>query len=226
MEFLPNREAELVTWSGLFSSGITTLNTAVGISPAQATAYAALNTTWVAKYNATQDESTNSTAARIEKDLAKKELIANARLLAGIIQKFPGTTDAQRAQLNLSIKDVEPTPVPIPGQAQLMVKGVEGNTVKVRVIDPANPTKRGRPAGVQGVHVYTHVGETYPAELSLYQFQGAVTRAFFNVEFPVEAAATAAKVWIVVAYYNPRGEEGQASIPVFANLQIGSVESA
>jgi hypothetical protein len=223
-DFIPKRESDLVTWSNTFSEGLTALNTQVGVSAALATEYAGLNTTWLTKYNAYQNDSTNSTTARIEKSEAKKALIAKARLLAGIAQRHPATTNAQRAELGITVKDVEPTPLPIPGQAQALVKGVNGKKVTTRVIDPANPTRRGRPAGVQGIHVYSHVGETYPPDLRDYDFQGAVTRSPVTVEFP--DAAPGAKVWIVVAYYNPRGEEGAPSTPVFANLAVGSVESA
>jgi hypothetical protein len=225
MDYLPDRDSDLVTWSAAFSAGLTALTTAVGISSGQASDYADLNDTWVEKFNASQNESTNSMASRIEKNEARAALVASARQLAGIVQKFPGTTNAQRAQLGLTVKDVEPAPAPIPGQAAVEVLSVNGRTAKIRIADPENPTRRGKPDAVASIVVFSYVGETAPLDLDQYAYQGTVTRTITLVQFGPEVAF-GAKVWFVAVYLNRRGEEGAPSVPVSAILAGGTVEAA
>jgi len=50
-DYLPAREAELVTWVNTFKSVITAAPTAVGLTAAQATSYGTLVTNFVAAYN-------------------------------------------------------------------------------------------------------------------------------------------------------------------------------
>ena len=110
--FLPGREASLITWSNNFSTLITATPTAFGLTAAQATAFAALNTAWVSAYNTAKNALTRSPANIITKDQAKKLMIAEARQLAGVIQKFPTITNTQRSELGLTVPNT-PSPVPV-----------------------------------------------------------------------------------------------------------------
>ena len=92
---IPGREADLVTWGNTFAAGLATLATQVGITTSQVTTFAGLNTAWVDLYNQAQAEATRTKPVLLNNDAAKRAMIANARLLAGIIQKFPGTTNAE-----------------------------------------------------------------------------------------------------------------------------------
>src|SRR5437660_2372 len=104
--FIPKREADLVVWSNNFNALVSVNFLLYSVTSAQAATYTTLNTAWVAAFNAANSDATRTPAAIVTKDAAKFSLIANARLLAGIIQKSPIVTNTQRAALGLTIRNL------------------------------------------------------------------------------------------------------------------------
>ena len=156
--FLPTREANLVAWSNNFFTLISATPTAFGLTAAQATAYATLNTAFDTAYNTIKNNTTRSPANIIAKNQAKKNLIASARQLAGVIQKYPAITNAQRSALGLTVPNM-PSPIPPPGTAPALEIGVvSGFAVNVKLHDSASGSKRGKPAGVSGASIFSYVG--------------------------------------------------------------------
>jgi hypothetical protein len=225
-DFLPKREAELVTWSTNFDTRITATPTTFGLTAAQATAYGTLHDAFVTAYNAATNAGTNSASAIVTKNTAKAALIASARQLAGIIQKFPGTTNTMRSELGLTVKDAEPTPIPPPAVApSVVVTSSSGNTVGLRLVDPANPTRRGKPAGVDGIAVFSYVGATAPTDEAGWKFEGNTSRTAVEVVFP-GTTAPGAKVWFTAFYFNQRKQRGPSATPVGTNIAGGSAMAA
>jgi hypothetical protein len=223
-DFLPSRDSELVTWSNTFSAFLTATPTVVGITAAQATAYAALNSSWLTSYATANAALTRSPANIITKNSVRKALTISARQLAKIIQGYPGTTDAQRAELGLTIPAV-PTPVPVPSAApNIDIVSRTGTTVRIKLHDGTG-TKRGKPAGVAGASVYSYVGATPPSTGAGWTFEGNTTRTEIDVQF----AATLVPgtiVWLTACWYNPRGQSGQGCTPLSAILAGGGMSLA
>ena len=78
--------------------------------------------------------------------------------------------------------------------------------MRLRLIDPANPTRRGTPAGVRGAAVFSYIGATPPTSLSDWKFEGNVTRkgmpkplhlALFVRRFAREVRAPFPPAWAV-----------------------------
>jgi hypothetical protein len=129
--FPPDREAELVTVSGLFGTKIGLTSLVFGLTAAQATAYNLLQVAFVNSYNVAQADATRSPMNVSLKDQAKRNLILNLRLLAGIVQKFPGTTNAMRLDLGLPQR-MQRGSIPAPASAPLIdVKSVAGRTASL-----------------------------------------------------------------------------------------------
>lgn len=225
-DFLPSREAELLTWSTNFKTRILLAPLPIGLSVIQATAYGALHDSFVTAYNAATNDGTNSRSAIVSKNAAKILLIANARLLAGIVQKFPGTSNTQRSELGLTVRDAEPTPIPPPATAPtLSIVSTIGNTVRIRLKDPANPSRRGRPSGVDGAAIFTFVGAVAPTEEADWTFQGNTARTSINITFPGSTPA-GAKVWFTAFWFNPRKQSGPPAIALGINLPGGAAMAA
>ncbi len=224
-KYPPAREAQLVTYSANFKTKITATPTVFGLTAAQATSYGTKHDAFVAAYTVAQDPETRSPANIATKDVAKATLIAEFRMLAGIVQRFPGTTNPMRVELGLPERDTEPTPIPAPSAAPMIeVKSVSGRTARIRLMDSASPTRRGRPAGTIGAAVFSHVGPTPPADLAAWKFEGNTGRTTVDVLFP-STVASGATVWLTAFWFNPRKQSGPACDPVSANLPGGSVST-
>src|SRR5439155_14001590 len=119
-----------------------------------------------------------------------------------------------------------PSPIPAPASSpQIMIKSTIGNTIRIKLIDPANPTRRGKPPGVDGVSIFSFVGEEAPTDAAGWKFEGNTTRTTFDVTFP-NTVAPGAKVWPTAFWFNPRALSGPACTPVGANIPGGSAMAA
>lgn len=210
--YLPMKDAELLTWSGTFSSLISATPTAFGLVAAQATAYAA----------AVAPE-TRGGSTVYAKDQAKVNLVKSTRSLVKQIQGTPTVTNQQRYDLGINVPKVRQQ-IPPPAMApQIVVKGVDGNKVRLWLRNPADGRRR-KPAGVQGLFLYSYVGTTPPADPTAWKAEGGTTQTDILVEFPLDAEPFS-KVWITAQYYNPRSQTGPATTPVSTNLGTWLVQN-
>lgn len=225
-DFLPRRDADLVIWSNNFATQVAALTTQVGITAAQSTAFAALNTAWVNAYTVATNSMTRSPGNIILKDEAKAAMVANARVLAGIAQKHPETTDAQRADLGINVPK-QRAPIGVPAVSPVIrVTGANGRTLTVSLKDP-NGTNRGLPAGVAGIALFSHVGASAPVNIDDWKFEGNTGRTVVDVAFDA-SLPPGTTVWLTAFYFNPRKESGQASDPVsktFGGAGVSTVEA-
>jgi len=227
MSYIPTREADLVAWSNNFNTLINVDPTVYGLTLAQASGFDALNTAWVNAYDAAVNPATRGPSTKIAKDNAKDAMVENARDLAAIIQAHPGVTDQQKFDLGLTVRDVEPTPVPVPSAAPtiLFPEPATGNTIHIRLRDAENPENRGKPAGVIGASVFTYIGDTPPAGTEAWTFRGNSTRTRIDIDLPL-TIAPATKVWITAYWFNTRADSGPAAAPVYAFTAPGLSQAA
>lgn len=227
--FPPKKDSGLMLWSTNFDSMITASPTTYGLDATQATAYNVLHAAYVTAYNTATNPNTNSKANVNAKNVAKDNLLHSAGgawELVNIVQAFPGTTDDMRGQLGLPIRDTDMTPVPPPKNApDLSIISTFGRTIKVRLRDQDNPTKRGKPTGVQGATILYHVGDTAPTDPALWTFALNASRTTFDVEIPasVESGST---VWLVAFWFNARKESGPASSFEYTSIGDGLAAAA
>lgn len=86
-----------------------------------------LNSAWIAAYTTASNSLIRSPANIITKDEAKHAMIANARMLAKIIQGYPMLTNAQRSELGLTVQHAR-TPIPAPSSSPTVeIKSVKGH---------------------------------------------------------------------------------------------------
>jgi hypothetical protein len=223
-DFLPSKDAELLSWSSGFSSKITATPTAYGLVAAQATAYAALNTAFSTAYATAINPPTRTVGTVAAKNDAKTPLRAMARELARIIQAYPSLTNQQRVDLGLTVRD-EPSPINPPEESPVLeVVSAFGRTLKVR-LHAVDTTRRGKPAGVAGASVFTYVGDAPPADISAWKFEGSTTRTMFDVEFAPTVPAGSC-VWLTAFWYSPRAMSGPACTPISSYIAGGVVTEA
>lgn len=220
-DFVPSREADLVAFNQNFLDQATTMGAAIGLLPAQLTAFETASKEFAQAWEVTRSRSTRSGSAVILKNQKKKASNSLLRQLAGIVQKHPQTTDEQRSLLNLTVpsgRHTRPAPDTAPvGES----KGVDGNTAKFR-LHRVDTTRRGKPQFVTAAQVYSYVGANPPADPKDWFFAGSTTRTS-AVEVPFDASLPmGTKAWVCFAWTNEKGQAGPASAPMQVTLLGGA----
>ena len=209
--FLPDRDAELLTWATSASGFITATPTAYGLTAGIATVLAAALASYSTALEAVQP-GVRSKMAVMTKNNAKAALKTNIRAWAKIVEGTASVTNAQKAQLGLNVR-AQPSPIPPPAAAPALdIISVIGRTVKVRLHD-AGGTGRGKPAGVNGATVLSFTGLTPPADLGEWKLEGLASKTTFDVVFPA-TLAPGATVWLASYWFNERKQAGPACAPV------------
>lgn len=224
--YLPSREGELVTWSDNFSTLINADPTAYGLTLTQASDYAALQTAYANAYATANQDPTRTRPTIIAKNVAKQTLIESTRQLVDIVQAYPGTTDEMRGELQITIRDYEPSPTPIPANAPIFsILKVSGYKISYSMREP-NSDSRGKPEGVIGAQLLGYVGETAPANPADWQSLGLVTRPLSYVILPSALYPAGSKVWLSAAWVNPKGQVGPLSDPTSCYISSGLSQAA
>ena len=225
-DFLPSREADLVTWLNNFQAKITAAPTIYGLTAAMATSNGTLTTAFTTAYAVANADATRSPMNVTLKNTAKRAVIGNVRMLSRLVQGTASVTPAQKQDLGLNPRDVLPTPVPIPPFApDIDIVSVIGRIVKVRIHDSQSESKRGKPAGCASAGVFSYSGSLAPTDPAAYKFEGITTRTVVDIEFP-ETVASGATVWLSACWYNPRGQSGVSCSPVSVTIQGGAARAA
>ena len=218
-------EAELVTGSTNFSDLINANAVEYGLQAKDAEEYAALNQAYVVNYARSQNPSTDSREATVLKNQAREALVREARRLTKLCQAARNMDDAKRRALGINVPDRESTAKPAPRtRPATSVRDVDGHVIELGLRDADNP-RRSRPVGAAGANVLTHVGETAPASMSDWTFQGNATRRTFTFTIPA-MVPPGAKVWITAAWYGTRGETGPLASPIMTHVGFGGVSKA
>lgn len=222
--YLPQTDGGLRDWSANFSAQLAGMDpTKVGITVEEATAYAALQADYATKYAAAVNPDTRGSATVLAKNQAKKLLITDSRKLAMAANNYPATTDQRRHDLGLTIRDTDPSPVPVPDtMPRITFLPSNGLTVHFKVND-VDETKRGKPPEVTAALVYTYVGETAPLDITQWQFQGPTTKTKTHVTFPADTPG-GSTTWFTAVWVNRKMQPGPASQPVSINIAGGGVK--
>lgn len=223
--FYYGSDAELYTGSQNFSTKISATPALYGLDAAQAAAYAAKNAVYEDTYVIAINPDTRTKSAVAAKNAAKKALKAMAADLAKVIDGTPTVTDAQKIDLGLNVRKA-PSPVPVP----TVRPGVDlvssvNRTVTIHIHDSASSAKRGKPAGATAAWVYSFVGASYPSDPTLWDFQGATTKAKHEIVFANDLPG-GTQVWVCAAWINGKQEAGPTSVPITTNLQGGGTSSS
>jgi hypothetical protein len=221
---IPTKDVLLLDWSTNASTRLTASPATYGTTAAVATAYAAVHAPFVTAYNnliASRASGTRSESLTSIKALAKVALLNFARPLYKQIQFNTAVTPAAKIELGVVVPNPEPTPRPVPAFApELTVVSINGRLMTVRLSDPANPTRKRMPLGVDGATVMSFVGATAPEDVFAFKYEGSTSRTTFDVLFP-ESAAPGTQVWLTAFFFNERKQNGPACAAVGAIVNYG-----
>ena len=222
--FFYGTDAEIASGSANFSTKITATPTVFGLVAAQAVLYAAVNSTYQSAFTAAITPATRTKGTISSKNDAKKAVRTMASDFAKIIDGTPTVTNQQKIDLGLSVR-MTPAPIPRPGVRPGMdVVSVNGRTVSAHIHDSASSNKRGKPAGTTAAWVYSFVGTEYPSDPIAWNFEGATTKAKFDIVFP-STLPGGTQVWVCAAWINGKQQAGPVSVPISSYLQGGGASA-
>ena len=166
--------------------------------------------TWAAAYPAHVAAQQRAEGARQAKDAARRELERQVRPISNFVQTYFNTSNADRAEMGITVRDTSPSPAPAPTTRPLaLVQSGQRLTHQLRLVDESTPTRRARPAGVLGAEVWVKLVDadqptpTNPAALT---FLTMTTKPTFRADFkPGEGGKTAV---YMARWINTRGEKG------------------
>ena len=225
-DYVPSTDADLLAFSAQLSTKVTAGPVPLGVTAGIATILSGYQSAYATALAASTNPATRGQSTVFAKNQARVQLVSYIRHVAGQIQGTMTVTAQQKQDLGLTVRDVEPSPIPAPANAPgIMIKSTIGNTIRIKLIDTQNPTRRGKPDGVDGASVFSFVGETAPTDEAGWKFEGNTTLTTVDITFP-STVAPGAKVWVTAFWFNPRAESGPACTPVGANLPGGAAMAA
>ena len=209
--FLPDRDADLLTWATSASGLITATPTAFGLTAAIATSFAAAVAAYQTALEAVEPGVRNKMAVQ-QKNAAKLALKNSIKSWSKLVEGTPTVTDAQKTQLGLKVR-AHPSPIPAPTQAPNMeIVQVVGRTVTAKVHGDSG-SKRARLANTRGVSIFSFTGDVPPASTDDWKFEGSTSKTKFDVTFP-QTLAPGATVYLTAFWVGTRMESGPACEPV------------
>ena len=221
----PLAQADFLTFAQNYCGTIASAPTTYGCVAGDGTSLAAKLSDFETKFAASEAPETRTPVTIAQKDLSMGVLRAEMRRT---YKKVRAANLAADLLIELGLKpiDQEPTSVPVPGTSPvLFVRKVEGRMVEMSISDELTPGKKAKPDGVAQYQIFSHAGETAPAELSAWTLEGQGTRFVLAVTMPA-SVEPGTKVWFAARWLNGKAQAGAVSAPVATFIGGGTVSEA
>src|SRR4051794_24859804 len=187
---IPRLNAALAAWSTNFNTRGVAAPGDVDLTAPQMALYTPLHTAFISANNEANADGAKSKALVTAVNSAKAALLPYARELYATIQANSDVSDENKVLFGIRVPDRHPSRIPAPSmKAGIVFQGAGAHSVDARVVDPDVTTRRGWPAGVKGATVFSHVGDSEPAELTDWVFEASITRPEITVDFPASVPA-------------------------------------
>jgi len=178
-------------------------------------AYQAYDAAWIA---ANQTDTRTKTTITTKNDTRDALRELSRYYVQNILQVNPAMTDTIRTQLQITIRDADPTNIDPPATAPIVnIAKVFGSQITVDLRDSLNSESRAKPDGVAGATILYFVGDNAPTGGEQWIVAGLATRTAHTVTLPSTIAA-GTKVWMSAQWFNPKTETGPAATPVSTNI--------
>ena len=176
--FLPNADSMLLSWSSNFSTLINAAPGDYNLSAAQAANYASLHAAFATAMLAVEPSVRSKTTVAVKNE-ARAALRIGAKQLSLIIHGQPTVSDAQKLELGLNVQATHALRIANDRAVHRCDSG-ERADAKIQL--------RNKPSGVNGASLFSYIGQTPPAELSDWKFEGNTGKTVVDVQFPSDLA--------------------------------------
>lgn len=204
-DYVPAKDSDLRDFATNYLETIDGAETSFGLVEADATALGSLRTAYNNALDAFQAQQTTTRVARQTKDAAKIALVAKLRQLSKRVQATPTVSDAQRADLQITIPDRVPTAVSAPSsQPVLSVDFSKRREHRISAVDSATPNSKAKPAGAVGFGLWRKVQANQPADHTSMEFIGVISSGSHRLEF--EESQIGQTAWYVARWMTATGK--------------------
>jgi hypothetical protein len=204
-DYIPKKDADLVTWSANFSAQVANNAGAWDIPSGEV-----VDLQNAGSLFATLQAQANSPARTpviiAEKKVAREDLVTKIRALVNFRLKNPIITNAERIALGLHVHDGKPSTIKPPQtRPELDIDVVDFRRLKVNFHDMGSKSKA-KPYGVNGGLIKYAVLDEPPADHNALTRTVLATRTPHILEFTEEERGKT--VYIVICWQNEKGELG------------------
>jgi hypothetical protein len=208
--YIPRPDGDFSAWASHYYDAVEKWYSVQGFDKELLAALKKALDTWQSLYPAHVTAQQRAEGARQAKDQARAELEREIRPVTNFVQGYPKTTNADRAEMGITVRDTSPTPAPAPSSRPLaLVESGQRLTHQLRLVDESTPTRRARPAGVLGAEVWVKLvdaDQPAPTDPAALTFLTMTTKPSFRAEFK---AGEGGKTAVYMArWVNTRGEKG------------------
>lgn len=222
---IPTQDPRLAAWSTNWETRVSASPTTFNLTAAQATAYTALHDAFIEAYDAVSTPGARSKSLVAAKDTAKLELLKYGRELYAYVQASLSVSNADKELVGVTVRKTVLTPVgPPTGAPVVEVMSRLGTSVTLKLHDGTG-SRRGRPIGVSGASVFSHVGPNPPVNVEDWVFQGNSTKTRVTAVFPPETPAGTV-VYFTAFWYSPTAQSGPGCQPVSAVIAGGAMQQS
>jgi hypothetical protein len=177
--YIPRRDGDFAAWANHYYDAVEKFYEAQGLDPALLTDLKKALDEWNAQYPAHVEARRRAEAARQAKDAARAALEKQVRPVTNFVQGYPKTTNADRAEMGITVRPARGAPAPTPTSRPLTLVEPAGRlTHRLRLVDEGSPTRRARPRGVERAEVFvafTPTSAPAPADPSAYRYVQSVS---------------------------------------------------
>ncbi len=208
--YMPRPDGDFAAWANHYYDAVEKWYSVQGFDPNELKALKEALSAWNAAFPNHVAAQQRAEGARQAKDAARAALEKEVRPVTNFVQGYPKTTNADRAEMGITVRDTSPTPAPAPSSRPLaLVESGQRLTHQLRLVDESTPTRRARPAGVLGAEVWVKLVDAdspAPTDPAALTFLTMTTKPSFRAEFK---AGEGGKTAVYMArWVNTRGEKG------------------
>lgn len=208
--YMPRPDGNFSAWAQHYYDAVEKWYSVQGFDPNELKPLKEALSAWIGAYAAHVKAQAAAEGARQAKDAARAALEKEVRPVTNFVQGYPKTTNADRAEMGITVRDASPTPAPAPSSRPLaLVESGQRLTHQLRLVDESTPTRRARPAGVLGAEVWVKLVDAdspAPTDPAALTFLTMTTKPSFRAEFK---AGEGGKTAVYMArWVNTRGEKG------------------
>ena len=189
----------------------------IGLVAADMTPVTNAKTDWDTKFashNSAQSAAQSASQAKNDSRFAMEAAIRT------VVLKMEGSgqlNDAERAAMHITVRDVTPTPSPVPTTRPVgQVDTSQRLRHTVSFVDETTPGIRRKPAGVLGAEIYSKIGGPPPTDDSDVTYLATDTRSPHVILYDADEAGQIAHY--MLRWINTRGERGPWSETVSATV--------